>query len=316
MARKLVAILVVLVACGALPALAAADSPVAMCVPSAANTAITTPNTNGTCPSGKTKKSLANQADLTAAKARITALEAKLTGVTRATVNGQPTLTFTGENIRIVNGAGITPSVNGKGNLFMGYNTTPGDQGGSHNIVVGDSNTATSYGSLVVGAKNRSRAQGEMVLGYDNGVSHKYATATGGRGNLVTGDYATVTGGAFNTATGLYASVTGGGCNIAGPGVRQFDPPCNNFDVDAFGSVTGGLENSATGPGASVSGGYASRALGTTASVSGGYGGTAANLWSSVSGGHNVRASGQFSSNLGGDTTDTPTDYSTYPSGP
>lgn len=316
MMRRLGTILVVLVACGVLPAVAVADTPVGMCVPSAPDTAITTPKTDGTCPAGTAKRSLADQADLTAAKARITALEAKLTGVTRATVNGQPTLTVSGENVRIVNGAGSTSALNGRGNLFLGYNATPGAQGGSHNVVIGDANKAASSGSLLVGHDVRSSAPGTTVLGYDNGVDHQYGTATGGRGNKVTGNFATVTGGAYNTASGLHASVTGGGCNIAGPGTRQFVASCDAFAVDTFGSVTGGLENSATGPGASVSGGYDGRAQGRSASVSGGYSGTAANLWSSVSGGHNVRADGQFSSNLGGDTTDATVDYSTYPTGP
>lgn len=301
MARRGVTVLMVLVAYGVLPAVAAADTPVVMCVPSAANTAITTPQSDGTCPSGKTKRTLADEADLTAAKTRIGALEAKLTGVTRGTSNGQPTLTISGENVRIVNGAGSTATVNGRGNLFLGYNATPGTQGGSHDVVVGDSNTANSFGSLVVGQSNRSWAHGETVLGYNNGADHAYATATGGSANQVTATYATVAGGAFNKATGPYSSITGGACNIAGPGTPHSDARCGAADPNFLvASVAGGVLNSATGAGSSVSGGSQGTASGRGSSVSGGDVGTASGPGSSFSGGAFGHATGPGSAVSGG----------------
>src|SRR5690348_12424970 len=85
---------------------AAADTPISMCVPSAGGSAITTPTSGSTCPAGSTFKQTASQSDLDAAKARIATLENLLAGVTRGAVNGKTTLTFSGENVRIVNGTG------------------------------------------------------------------------------------------------------------------------------------------------------------------------------------------------------------------
>jgi hypothetical protein len=331
MTRKLVTILVVGVACGVLPAVAAADTPVAMCVPSAANTAITTPNSNGTCSAGKTMKSLANEADLTAAKARITKLEGLLKGVTRGTVHDRPTLTFSGENVRIINGANSTSAVNGTGNLILGYNEAPGAQTGSHNIIVGLGDTATSYGSLIVGVNDSSAGPSETVLGFNNAADHQYANALGGQGNRVAADFATISGGAFNNANALYASVTGGGCNVAGHVPRQSEPLCANPDPSTFASVTGGTRNFALGAGGTVSGGEDGSADGGWSSVSGGSVGTAKGAWSSVSGGtlgfasgaqssvsggSNASAKGSYSSNLGGNNTRADFDLSTYPAGP
>src|SRR5207253_11308856 len=60
------------------------------------------------------------------------------------------------------------------------------DRSGSHNVVVGDEHTYSSFGGLVAG-------------------SH----------NSITGRFASVTGGGFNTASGDHSSVSAGGFNSA-----------------------------------------------------------------------------------------------------
>ena len=82
-----------------------------------------------------------------ALEARVAALEALFASVS---LNGND-ITFSGVNVRIVNGTGSTEgAVNGLGNLIVGYNeerTSPGyenDRSGSHNIVVGNWNNFTS----------------------------------------------------------------------------------------------------------------------------------------------------------------------------
>src|SRR5689334_15739100 len=90
----------------ALAGTASADSPIAMCVPSAGGAAITTRTSGTTCPSGSTFKQTASQTDLDAAKARIATLEGLLAGVTRSTINGRMTLRVSGENLQVVNGTG------------------------------------------------------------------------------------------------------------------------------------------------------------------------------------------------------------------
>ena len=160
---------------------------------------------------------------------------------------------FTGCNVHVQNGQGITASSNGVGNLIIGYNEddvfiNPGhpayganDRGGSHNVVIGPEHIYSSYGGL--------------VAGYSNTVS---------------GDYASVSGGAHNTASGIMASVSGGWYNKASA---------------YYASVSGGDSNEASAPTASVSGGFGNEASGTRASVSGGDSRTA-------SGQYNWRAGG------------------------
>ena len=190
------------------------------------------------------------------------------------------TLQFSGINVQIVSGAGSTGApVNGKGNLIVGYDaiTTSPTQTGSHNVIIGDEHTFTTYGGLVAGSHNAI-----------TGVS---ASVSGGVNNTASAQNASVSGGAGGHASGVDASVSGGNSNTAsGPGA----------------SVSGGGGNTASGFGASVSGGLnniaSSGSLGLTSnnSISGGGGNTASGTNASVSGGVNNVASGDGSSISGG----------------
>ncbi|HCG28775.1 MAG TPA: hypothetical protein DEU95_03285, partial [Chloroflexi bacterium] len=125
-------------------------------------------------------------ADLSGVEARLTALEGLVT-TQQATIASQQatiddltaqvpaclstandgTALFSGCNVQIINGQGSTATVNGKGNLIVGYNEDNGDtRTGSHNVVVGSSHTYSSYGGL--------------VAGYDNIISGDYASVSGG----------------------------------------------------------------------------------------------------------------------------------------
>jgi hypothetical protein len=300
------AILVVLVL-GVAPAVASADTPVVLCVPSGAGTAVTTAQADGSCPTGRTKRSLADQADLTAAEQRIAALEALLKGVSRGTVNGQPMLTVSGENVRIVNGAGKTASANGRGNLFLGYDGSPGAQGGSHNVVVGDANAVTSWGSLVVGQSNRSAGPGQTILGYADTAAGKYATVTGGHDNRAPADYAAVNGGGFNTASAFGSAIAGGCSNVTGAD-GHFDTRCNS-GAGRWPTVAGGQGNSATGYVALVAGGESNAASNAWTSVTGGLGSNASGQNASVFGGSGNVASGGASSVTGGWSNTAGADY-------
>jgi hypothetical protein len=95
-------------------------------------------------------------------------------------------MTFTGVNVQIVSGSGATDGpVNGTGNLIIGYNENPGDQSGSHNLVVGQGHTFTNYGGFVAGL-----------------------------GNTVGGPNASVSGGQGNTAYAGWSSISGGMSNV------------------------------------------------------------------------------------------------------
>ena len=171
-----------------------------------------------------------------------------MAGASPFTVSGTD-VTLTGYNLHIVNGLGSTGTLNGRGNLIIGYNALgntrdAGDvRRGSHNLILGDLNNYSSYGGL--------------VAGFDNSISGFYASVSGGNRNTASGFIASVSGGSVNTASGQYASVSGGQDNTA-----------NN----TFASVSGGVNNTAGSDYASVSGGVGNTASGEATSVSGGNG--------------------------------------------
>ena len=139
------------------------------------------------------------EAQVTQLENTVNQLVALLQGVSR-TGND---ITFSGMNVYIVNGTGSTDgSVNGLGNLIVGYNEPRiwggDDRSGSHNIVVGGKHNYSSYGGL--------------VGGYQNTISGPYANVSGGNVNEASGGYASVSGGGENKASGQYAGVSGG-CN-------------------------------------------------------------------------------------------------------
>ncbi|MCP4137533.1 MAG: hypothetical protein GY754_41585 [bacterium] len=111
--------------------------------------------------------------------------------------------------MQIVSGAGFTNgvnndwasgTVNGLGNLIVGYNeirvddvgnpTNDDDRSGSHNIIVGKWNNYSSSGGL--------------VAGYQNTISGIYSSVSGGSRNTADGHLSSVSGGYERTATGTY----------------------------------------------------------------------------------------------------------------
>ena len=168
-----------------------------------------------------------------------------------------PHITFTGANIHIVSGSGMTnegSNPRGLGNLIIGYDEapsaarpplSPGDRGGSHNLVIGAAHRFTQI------------AFGGLVAGEVNTINNIGASVTGGHDNTASGFEASVSGGQFNTASGEVASVSGGHSNTA-----------SGF----FATVSGGQVNTASGP----------------ATVSGGSGNTAGGIGTVVIGGQNV----------------------------
>ena len=160
---------------------------------------------------------------------------------------GTETLTFEGINVQIVNGLGDTNTINGTGNLIVGYNEVDdpfGNQSevicsdgdfdtendclaaggvwdssqktGSHNLVVGRAHAYTQYGGTVLGLRNAiNGAFSNVTGGFKAIASGSSATVSGGSSNVASGSVASVTGGTINKATGTFASVTGGHMNTA-----------------------------------------------------------------------------------------------------
>src|SRR5450631_4327097 len=91
-------------------------------------------------------------------------------------VGGKATVQFSGVNVQIVDGSGSTSSVNGTGNLVLGYDESAGTQTGSHDLVLGEGDSYSSYSGLVAGYKDDASASYASVLGESNSVSSSYAT--------------------------------------------------------------------------------------------------------------------------------------------
>ena len=120
-----------------------------------------------------------------------------------------PHVIFTGANVHIRSGSGLTygdigggPLVNGLGNLIIGYNEGSDDRAGQHNLVIGAEH---SYGS-----------SGGLVAGFDNDIRELGATVTGGTTNVAKGLNANISGGQDNTASGENSSISGGLDNSVG----------------------------------------------------------------------------------------------------
>ena len=124
-----------------------------------------------------------------------------------------------GANLHVRNGAGSTATVNGLGNLIVGYNEARanGDlRSGSHVLVLGSQNDYVGFGGIVAGRGNRIGGAFSSVLGGNgNRADGPTATVVGGAANQAPGEGAVVSGGGFNVATGRFAVVGGGMQNEA-----------------------------------------------------------------------------------------------------
>ena len=167
-----------------------------------------------------------------------------------------PHILWTGANLHVRSGSGFTDgALTGQGNLLVGYNEASTGSG-SHNLVVGQGHTFSSYGGMVAGLANAISAPYASVTGgLNNAASGGESSVSGGFGNLASGAQASISGGHLNLASGLTASVGGGDSNEA----RHISS-----------SVHGGFANRATGEGSSISGGEFNESHGQNSSVSGG----------------------------------------------
>lgn len=194
------------------------------------------------------------------------------------------TIRFSGVNLQVVNGSGITETTNGLGNLVVGYNeagSVAGDvRTGSHNIVGGARNSYSNYGGLVVADSNTIDGPFAVVSGgTTNRASGENASVSGGAGNVASGDNAAISGGFSGVASNNFSSVSGGRFNSANA---------------IFSSVVGGLSNSANGMFSSILGGEANESAGLASCVSGGQQNLADGDAASISGGVNQATMVEF----------------------
>ena len=234
-------------------------------------------------------------------QAEIAALQATLQFVT---TNGT-TMTISGANLVVNNGAGKTATANGLGNISVGYNelgntNSGGDvRTGSHNLVLGSANSFSSYGGIVAGSDNTISGTFACVEGgFGNVSSGAFANIGGGYQNVANANSTYIGGGGQNTASGPGASITGGNSNIASGGSS---------------AISGGYSNVASGSSTYVGGGEVNTAAGAASSISGGYSNKTVAAASAISGGVNNTANGNSSVVLGGNGNNAVANYSVVP---
>lgn len=249
------------------------------------------PASDGTCPHGGDLVTLATESQVTKLDGRVdelenqnarledkvAALEQKLSKITYEPkgLNDLPTVKISGANLQVVNGTGAIQNLNGLGNVIIGYDEHAADikQTGSHNLVLGDRQTFTSWGGLLAGSKNSVTAPLGVAFGFSNEVKGRWATVTAGFFNGADGDGSSISGGSQSVAKTTLSSISGG---------------FNNFTEGDWASVSGGQNNFARGKYSSMSGGARSTARGQDSSVSGGEGNDATGDASSILGGHDI----------------------------
>lgn len=173
---------------------------------------------------------VSQQSTITVQQGEINQLEADLAAVENnsvlaldgklklTTLNGYDTAEFTGVNVQVNDGSGDTHgSVNGLGNLIVGYNESPSNvpnlskesfcsatdffdqvacegsgamwssyiNTGSHNLIIGAGNSYTSYGSLIHGFGNVSKRTNSATIGGENNlVEQANSVIIGGESNI------------------------------------------------------------------------------------------------------------------------------------
>jgi len=141
-----------------------------------------------------------------------------------STNNGYDTAEFTDINVQINNNSGSTDgAINGLGNLIIGYNETSASAPSfcsdpqfthpttcSSNGQIWDNNVRRGSHNLILGASNSYDDYAGIVSGYNNIINNGYASVLGGSSNKATGNYSSVSGGHLNDAQGYGSSVIGG----------------------------------------------------------------------------------------------------------
>jgi hypothetical protein len=83
-------------------------------------------------------------------------------------IDKQPTIQFSGVNLQVIDGSGSETTINGTGNLILGYDEAPGAQTGSHNLLLGGTGDSyTSYGGIAGGSYDKISGGNASLLPLD-----------------------------------------------------------------------------------------------------------------------------------------------------
>ena len=151
-------------------------SSVFLCVPSSASQAVVSGGPSpGTCSTGTKVALPASSADQQTLLSILPHISFSASGI-----GGKPTIQLSGVNVQIIDGSGHTSTVNGTGNLVLGYDESPGTQSGSHDLILGEKQTYSSYGDILGGVDNRATGSYDVVAGDTNTV-HRQRVERAGR---------------------------------------------------------------------------------------------------------------------------------------
>ena len=175
---------------------------------------LVSPALSGKCATGQKALVLANGASVASLQAQVATLQTQvaslntlLAGVSRTSTN----LVFNHMNLQVESGSGATGgTVNGLGNVIIGYNENPGTQTGSNNLVVGTGQSFTSYGGIVAGQHNE--------------IDGAFSSIAGGYGNDTAASWSTIAGGEYNVTNGNYSFIGAGCSNASGTSVVGINP--------------------------------------------------------------------------------------------
>lgn len=144
------------------------------------------------------------------------------------------TLRISDLNVQIVNGLNSTETINGLGNLIIGYNElqiSNNNRTGSHNLIAGSNNDYTNYASIVAGLNNVALSNYSAILsGTENTVNANGSCVVGGSENIVSPKpnngfpASIIVGGQWNNTTSDHCVIIGGGFNIIdglSPGINS-----------------------------------------------------------------------------------------------
>lgn len=185
----------------------------------------------------------AQSATIVSLDGRLASLEFKTQAISAVGTD----LFIDGMNVHVRSGSGSTSATpNGRGNLIIGYNepktTAPVSvRTGSHNLVLGQRNSYTSYGGIVGGVENRiGGAHASVISGESNQSTGEQSVVVSGFGGLADDTTSVVLSGFGNRATGFRAAVISGWQNDA---------------QGSYSAILGGDTNTTTATESSIGGG-------------------------------------------------------------
>ncbi|MCB9637770.1 MAG: hypothetical protein H6727_02555 [Myxococcales bacterium] len=225
----------------------------------------------------------------------------------------------TNANLHIRSGSGTTNgTTNGYGNVIIGYNEDTNSnkqRGGSHNLILGQEHSYTSYGSILSGTNHTINAPHASAIGGDSNTiggnapnavaiagqnnqlapsgTALYAAALGGQANQIDGNHAAAVAGQNNTSSGNHAAAVAGQNNTSSGNHAAAVAGQNNTSSGNHAAAVAGQNNTSSGNHAAAVAGQNNTVSGTHAASVGGGGATKTTDANQVTGDYAVAIGGK-----------------------